>query len=439
MRYVLLIGGSLWIGVIAAQPGYFPPLATDEWATTDPATLGYCPAAVDSLYAFLEARNSAAFLLVEDGRIVLERYFGDFEVTTPHVWNSAGKTVTALAVGIAQREGLLDLDDPASDYLGVGWTSCDSTAEAAITIRHLLAQSSGLDDDVPDIYCTLPECLTCLTEPGQRWAYHNGAYTQLTYILEAASGQALNPFINQRIRQPTGMNGGYFGAGYNRVFGSTARSMARFGLLALNGGDWADTPVLDDSTYFREMTTPSQSLNPAYGYLWWLNGQANFRLPGVPFVIDGPLVPTAPATLLAAIGKNGQLLLVDPDRQRIIIRMGNDPGYGSGVVGVQLTTELWSYVAALSCSTNTTNPSQALTIELTPQPASTYLSVRAAMAELRQASLFSARGQCLVDRSIARPTERIDLALTEVPPGLYWLRIITTEGQLLWRSVVVQR
>ena len=56
------------------------------------------------------------------------------------------------------------------------------------------------------------------------------------------------------------------------VYTSNSKSMARFGLLALNKGTWNGTTVLNEA-YFNEATNTSQTINQAYGYLWWLNGK----------------------------------------------------------------------------------------------------------------------------------------------------------------------
>jgi len=58
---------------LAAQNIYFPPVSEDTWETLDPASLNYCQSEIDSLYTFLDAEQTNAFLLLKDGRIVLER------------------------------------------------------------------------------------------------------------------------------------------------------------------------------------------------------------------------------------------------------------------------------------------------------------------------------------------------------------------------------
>jgi CubicO group peptidase (beta-lactamase class C family) len=119
------------------------------------------------------------FIVLKDGKIVLEKYFGNFTQDSSWYWASAGKSLTAFAVGIAQQKGLLSIDNPVSNYLGDGWTSCTKAQEEKITVRHLLMMSSGLDDNTSNPFCNEPSCLTYKAEPGTRWAYNTGVYSPL--------------------------------------------------------------------------------------------------------------------------------------------------------------------------------------------------------------------------------------------------------------------
>ena len=232
MKQLLIILFSfLFLSEITAQSLYFPPLTGTVWDTIAPQSLNYCQPKIDSLYNFLETNNTKAFILLKDGKIVLEKYFGTHTATTPWQWASAGKTITSFMTGIAQQEGHLSISDTTSNYLGQGWTICTPQQEEKITIRHQLTMTSGLKDDVPDHYCTLDTCLIYQADAGTRWAYHNGPYTLLDSVIEIATGQTLNSYTTQKLKTPTGMTGSFFPVGYNNVFFSNARSMARFGLL----------------------------------------------------------------------------------------------------------------------------------------------------------------------------------------------------------------
>jgi len=332
----------------SAQVLYFPPLSGNTWETRTPEELGWCPEAIPPLLNYLDQRNSKAFLVLKDGRIVIEHYFDTFTQDSLWYWASAGKTITAFVVGKAQEEGHLSINDVASDYLGNGWTSCTAAEEDLINIRHQLTMTSGLDDGVADVYCTLPSCLECLAAPGTRWAYHNGPYTLLDGVIEGATGQTLNAYTFQKLMQPTGMTGAFYQSGYNNVFVSKPRSMARFGLLMLNSGNWNGTQVMNDQTYFNQLITPSQNLNQSYGYLWWLNGQASFMVPYSQFVFPGMLFPNAPSDMYAAMGKNGQFLDVVPSEGLVVVRMGNAPTADD--VPFAMNDTIWQKLSDVMCN-----------------------------------------------------------------------------------------
>lgn len=312
MKSLYLLGLVLLASLPLTAQLYFPPNNSNEWGTTAPAEFGWCQTKIDTLYKFLEDNNTKAFIVLKDGKIALEQYFNEHDAETNWYWASAGKTLTAFLVGLAQQDGFLDINAPTSDYLGEGWTNCPPEQEVQITIRNQLTMTSGLDDGVPDPFCTLDSCLQCLAEPNTRWAYHNAPYTLLRDVVEEATGLSINAYLIQRLRNPIGMDGFFIEEGYNNFYISTARSMARFGLLALNRGNWAGTQVMTDTAYFDAMVTPSQSLNESYGYLWWLNGQDSYMIPMLQFVFDSEMAPDAPTDMVAALGKNGQIINVVP-------------------------------------------------------------------------------------------------------------------------------
>ncbi len=241
-------------------PLYFPPLVGTNWQTTAPASLGFCPERIDSLYNYLEATHTKSFILLKDGKIVLERYFDTFTQDSLWYWASAGKSLSAFLVGQAQEEGLFSIEDATADYLGAGWTSCTPTQEAAITIRHQITMTSGLDDtpvtsDPDPADCTDPACLQYLAAPGARWAYHNGVYHLVHDVIAAASGQSINLFTKTRLFDKVGMKGIWI----DHIMYGRARDMARFGLLTLANGVWNGDTLLHDQNYLYAMSHPSQT------------------------------------------------------------------------------------------------------------------------------------------------------------------------------------
>ncbi len=338
---------------LRSQTMYIPPVAGTQWDTVSVQSLGWNAAAVAPLHAMLEAAHTRAFIVLKNGRIVMEKYFGTFTKDSLWYWASAGKSMTSVLVGIAKSEGRLALSDTTSKWLGKGWTSAPPEMEDKITIRHQLTMTTGLDDGVPDRDCTDRSCLLFKTDAGTRWAYHNAPYTLLDPVIERATGQSLNTYYLTRMRSKIGMNGFYFASGdYNNVLMTTPRSMARFGLLMLNRGVWDTTPILNDTAYFREMTTSSQTINPSYGYLWWLNGKTSYMLPTLQMVFPGSVSPAAPADMFAALGKNGQLINIVPSLGIVFIRMGDAPdGTFGSLVATVLNNQIWEKLTAVMGST----------------------------------------------------------------------------------------
>ncbi len=344
-KFVFIVFLLLLTRSVNAQILYFPPINTNQWETMNPNLLNWNSANIDSLYQFLDLNNSKAFILLKDGKIVLEKYFDDFDTNSIWYWASAGKTLTSFLIGIAQQEQYLSIYDTSSHYLGLGWTDCSPEQERKITIKHQLTMTSGLDDGVPDPYCTLDTCLQYLENAGERWAYHNAPYTLLDQIIENATGVTLNQYMTQKVKNQTGISGLFVPSGYNNVFYSTARSMARFGLLILNKGKWDQTIILSDTNYYNEMVNTSQTLNQSYGYLWWLNGKSSFMIPQSQFVFPGFLSPHAPADMFAAMGKNGQFINVIPSENIVWIRLGDSPENTD--VSFLLNDQIWEYINRL--------------------------------------------------------------------------------------------
>jgi len=323
---------------------YFPPIGSSTWESVSPESLGWNSAQIPQLLNFLEMNNTRAFIVLKDGKIVMEHYFGNnlqgnaFQASSNWYWASAGKTLTAFVVGRAAEESFLSLQDPTKQYLGDGWTSLSPAQEANITIWHQLTMSSGLDDGVADRDCTTPACLQYLAAPATRWAYHNAPYTLLGDVVSAATGQSFESYFAAQLRNKIGMDGFWQNIGFNQVYFSTARSMARFGLLIQNQGRWNESNILN-TDYVKAMTATSQSLNPAYGYLWWLNGKSTFRVPGSQSSFAGSISPNAPADMVAAMGRDGQLLNIVASKGLVLVRMGDNPD--SSLVPFTFQNVLW--------------------------------------------------------------------------------------------------
>lgn len=297
---------------------YFP--TADSWETTTPAELTWNENAVPDLLSFLETKHSKSFIILVNGRIVMENYFNGHTATTPWYWASAGKTLTSTVTGIAEEEGLLNINNKVSDHIGAGWTSAPANKESLITCKHLLTMTSGLNDEGGD--SVAPQDLNYLADAGTRWAYDN-VYVKLQDVIASASGQTWENYFNAKLKNKIGMTGTWTDTGDDlSVYWSNTRSMARFGLLILNNGNWNGSQVIN-STYLTTASQPSQELNKSYGYLWWINGEASYRMPQTQVQFPGSLIPAGPEDMYMALGKNDQKIYIVPSKKMVIIRMGD--------------------------------------------------------------------------------------------------------------------
>ena len=342
---LLLITLHLALPLFAADEEtslYFPP-TKGPWEKIHPAKIGWNPAKLKELMDYSGENKSSSVAILYRGRILAEQYWplNPKEKTAAGKPNpyfhmrlgknakgraiedvaSAQKSVTAMLVGIAQHKGLLKITDPVHKYLGKGWSKAPAEAEARITIRHLISMNSGLDTR-----------LQFVAPAGTKWFYNTTAYSRsLTCVSKAAKMDA-NQLTKKWLTGPTGMTdsrwakrpwserGGIVVNQYGLA--TTARDLARFGILMLANGNWEKKNVIEDKAYLKAAISPSQKLNPSYGYLWWLNG-GPFVARGNGQKRQGRLIPAAPKDMYAAQGKLGRRLYVLPSQQLIITRLGD--------------------------------------------------------------------------------------------------------------------
>lgn len=314
---------------------YYPPVSENGWETIHHDSLGWNQDSLKQLLSFVQTKNTYGFIILYRGKIVTEKYWNDWNASTQYHIASAGKTVTAFLLGIAQQEGLLSIDKKTSDYLGQGWSSLPVEKENLITLRHHLTMTSGLDET--DDACLDAACFTYKVDAGKRWAYHNPPYNLLNKILTATSGVTLDEFTKTRLADKIGLRSW---AWENNILALSARDMARFGLLILSKGKWGNETIMTDSTYFASMISSSNDFNKSYGYLWWLNGKDSYMVPGDNTVYTGSLVPSAPPDMFAAMGKGDKKIYVVPSLDLVIVRHGDDTGQNTFGPS-SFDTELW--------------------------------------------------------------------------------------------------
>jgi len=296
-------------------------------ARGDAAALQHAVAAAFDTPQFGEGTATTGVVVLQDGRIVAERYRDGFG---PHVaqrtW-SVAKSLAGALIGVAVRDGVLDPMQPAP----VPEWQQPGDPRAAITLDQLLRMSSGLHSDTAGnrtdaLYfggATVAEAATgwpLQAPPGTRYRYANNDIVLAIHALRAKTGddaRALaRPFTDlfwplgmTRTRAETDWRGGFV---LSSQVWSTARDLARFGLLLQDDGVFDGRRLLPEG-WVRAATTPSgpQPDDRDFGYgatLWLLQ-----RSPGVP------------ADTFAALGNRGQVVVVVPSRKVVIVRRGEDP------------------------------------------------------------------------------------------------------------------
>ena len=312
---------------------YFPP-ADGPWETVDPAAAGWNAAGLEAALALAGGRGSTGVVILHRGRILAERHWTLDAPSRGHVNGSHGpnadgravedvaseqKSVVAVLVGLAQERGLLALDDSVTDHAG-RWTQATEAQERAVTIRHLMAMTTGLTPG-----------LEYDAAPGSKWLYNTPAYHHLLRIVAAGAGLDRNAVTREWLTGRLGMRDSrweprpWAASAIATGFATTARDLARFGLLVLAGGAWDGETVIEDTKYLAEMLRPSQMLNPSYGLLWWTNGQASSMSWAIPPVTTaGTLIPAAPDDLVAAQGARDRKLYVVPSLELVVSRLGDD-------------------------------------------------------------------------------------------------------------------
>ena len=298
--------------------------------------------AIDNLFTDEEAGETRALLVMYRGRIVAERYGDGFDKETRFVGWSMSKSITGVLIGLLVSDGRLRLDETAP--VPAWQRSGDPRGE--ITLRQLLQMRSGLRHtemidppydadtvrmlflDGRDNMAAYAEAQPLEAEPGSTFEYSSASTAILSDLAARALTTSSDPatrrrvvaeYLKPRLFDPLGMDSmvpefdaaGTM-AGSSLIHG-TARDWAKFGEFMRHGGSVKGAQIIP-RRWIEFMTRPSPR-NPGYGAQLWLN-----RPPakGAP-----PLFPLAPEGLFACIGHLGQYIIVSPQQQITVVRLGH--------------------------------------------------------------------------------------------------------------------
>lgn len=286
--------------------------------------------------------GARAVVVAHRGAVVAERYADGFSADRPHLSWSMAKTVTAALTGILIGRGALTLDEtPTID----GWSGTDP--RAAITLADLLHMASGLDfnEDYADATSDVLQMLysrddmarfarskSLADDPGTTFYYSSGTTNLIAGVLKNAGGytdETFAAFPRDALFAPLGMTTAVFETdasgtliGSSYLYASP-RDWARFGQLLLQDGVWEETRILPEGwvDYMRTPTTASDRGGWGYGAQTWLNAGADTE--------SGLVFPDLPADFFMAAGHDGQVVVVIPSRELVIVRLGFTPNWGA--------------------------------------------------------------------------------------------------------------
>jgi|TARA_R100000750_G_scaffold61595_2_gene53027 CubicO group peptidase (beta-lactamase class C family) len=270
---------------------------------------------------FINEQYVAGLLVLQNGKVRLERYALDHNAT--NLWSSlsVAKSVTSTLLGVAIKDGYIkSIDDPVTDYL----PELKGSAWEGVKIRHLVTMTSGIkwnenytdaDSDIALFDTYKPEDgvkaivgymrqLRAENEPGKKFNYSTGETHLLGALISAATGQSLSHYLSSKIWAPYGMeqsaNWRLDGTGQEMAgccLQMRLRDFGRFGQFVLEDGYINGTQIVPDD-WFKEATQIHMLLWPGggYGFGWWIFDANSFQ----------------------AMGIYGQLIYINPSRNLVI-------------------------------------------------------------------------------------------------------------------------
>ena len=347
---------------------------TQGWKTSTPEAENVDAEALEALHRDLASGKHGyvdGIVVIRNGRIVFEKsYSHDYDrlfeggARGPynyydtdwhpyyrkgplHTMQSVSKSVTSALIGIAREKGALpELDAPVLPLFEGFRTRSDDPAWRAVTLRHLLTMTSGIEWDESTVAYTDPKnsCAAMegsenwvqfvldqkmAAEPGKTFVYNSGVTELLGQILKSATGQDPDAYAGEHLFPPLGIEEWYWKktpTGLSDTEGGlylTARDLAKIGYLYLKDGVWEGKRILPRG-WVSESTAPAvvAGRERQYGFQWWLL----------------PYEGRERSWAAAALGYGGQLLFVVPDYDLVAVFTGWNI-YGEPSLSAQLALE----------------------------------------------------------------------------------------------------
>jgi CubicO group peptidase (beta-lactamase class C family) len=284
----------------------------------------------DSLMAIIDSNDTHAFLVIQNGKLLYEKYWDNYDSTRLSGSFSAAKSIISLLIGIALDEGKIkSLDEPVRNYL----PHFKTAGLEKVRIKDLLTMSSGTNYKESDkgyfsmnasgYYGDDEEFMVSMMEakeaPGVNWEYRSGDTQVLGLIVEKVFGDNISNLVSERFMKPMGaeadalwlLDGSQKHEKAFCCFNGITRDYARFGQLILNKGKWGSTQIVSEK-YISEATQPASYLKDPtednkpvdyYGYQYWVFNHRGYKIP-------------------MQNGLFGQYVYIIPEKNAIVVRLG---------------------------------------------------------------------------------------------------------------------
>lgn len=284
----------------------------------------------DSLMTIIDSNDTHAFIVIQNGKLLYEKYWDGYTPKTLSGSFSAAKSIISLLIGIALDEGKIkSLDEPVGNYV----PHFKNEGLDKVRIKDLLTMSSGTNYRESDLsYFSLNASayygddegylisqLKAKEPAGVNWDYRSADTQVLGFIVEKAFGQNISELVSERFMKPMGaesdalwlLDGNKNHEKAFCCFNGVAHDYARFGQLVLNNGQWNGKQIVSES-YIKAATTPASYLkdpyengNPVdfYGYQYWIFNEQGHEV-------------------VAQNGLFGQYVYIIRDKNAIVVRLG---------------------------------------------------------------------------------------------------------------------
>jgi CubicO group peptidase (beta-lactamase class C family) len=324
-RFVIL-GTTTWLMLLSAAP-----------VPSQGGPPGNPLEAVLSRFDEDEHPDLKGVVVLHEGKIVAERYYNGESADTLHDIRSAGKSITALLLGIAiDRKRIASVDDPVARY----WPEARGSAIGAVPLRDVLTMRSGLaafdedpaspgNEDKMDEAPAAPAFVLSVPHadpPGTRYRYNSVTAYTAGLVVAKATGRTLADFARTELFAPLGITRWKWAsdsAGNTKGQGNlslTTRALAAIGEMVRQGGRYHGRRVVS-ARWIRDALTAKVAISDSdpyadgYGYFWYAKTQT----------ISGKPVPVSFAS-----GNGGNKIYVVPSRHLVVAVTSSAYGHGYG-------------------------------------------------------------------------------------------------------------